>query len=140
VGPDPDPLPVGGSDPLPVGGRGPDPLPVGGAGSDPLPVGGKVGIVGPDPPIPLETQAHLDPIPPIPPPTFPDPEPVLPPPVPVGSGASTSHLAMVTFPFLMAMSTMYITSPSASSTSVALPLHFLSQTIFDFLQFSAFIS
>jgi len=137
VGPDPDP------DPLPVGGAtvaDPDPLPVGGAGPDPepLPVGGE----GPVPPIPFDTQAHLEA--PAPSPPFPDPDPAPPfplPPVPgpVGSGPSSlSHLAIVTFPFLMIKSITYM--PSSSSTPVAFPLHFLSQVIFDFLQFASIIA
>merc|ERR1719427_378346 len=81
--PDPDPDPVGAT----VGGRGPDPEPdpVGGRGPgpEPDPV---------DPPIPLSTQAHLDPIPPMPPPpvSLPAPDPGCGDPDPVGVGSASA--------------------------------------------------
>merc|ERR1719295_364135 len=88
----------------PVGGSGPEPDPVpdpvGGIGPDPDPVGGIV-------PPPMDTQAHLVPMPPIPPPMpdpgpdpppFPGPE-LGPPPVPVGSVVFASHFCIATFPF-----------------------------------------
>merc|ERR1719427_1242931 len=113
--PDPDPDPVGAT----VGGRGPDPEPdpVGGRGTgpEPDPV---------DPPIPLATQAHLDPIPPMPPPPvpLPAPDPGCGDPDPVGVGSDSAlHLEIAPFPFFILREKEYI---PISTTPV--PEHFLS--------------
>merc|ERR1719427_2019140 len=121
--PDPDPDPVGAT----VGGRGPDPEPdpVGGRGPgpEPDPV---------DPPIPLATQAHLDPIPPMPPPPvpLPTPDPGCGDPDPVGVGSDSAlHFEIAPFPFFILREKVYIpisTTPDPEHflSHVALPLHF----------------